>query len=56
MDVAMPGMDGYETTRAIRSAERFRALPIIAVSGRVDDLERAELHRLRGERLRAKAG
>jgi CheY-like chemotaxis protein len=40
MDVAMPGLDGYETTRAIRSTARFRALPIIAVSGRVEDRTR----------------
>jgi two-component system chemotaxis sensor kinase CheA len=35
MDIMMPVMDGYETIRAIRQLERFKALPIIAVTGKV---------------------
>jgi CheY-like chemotaxis protein len=31
----MPGMDGYETIRAIRAIDRFKSLPIIAVTGKV---------------------
>jgi signal transduction histidine kinase len=33
LDVAMPGMDGFETARMIRSRERNRATPIIFVTG-----------------------
>jgi signal transduction histidine kinase len=33
LDVAMPGMDGFETARLIRSRERNRATPIIFVTG-----------------------
>jgi PAS domain S-box-containing protein len=32
MDVQMPVMDGYETTRAIRQIKKFQKLPIIAMT------------------------
>lgn len=34
MDIMMPGLDGYETIRIIRGIERFRDLPIIAITAR----------------------
>jgi signal transduction histidine kinase/HAMP domain-containing protein len=40
MDIMMPGLDGYATIRAIRKQERFKTLPIIAVTGKVVSGER----------------
>ncbi len=36
----MPGMDGYDTMRAIRALDEFRTVPIIAVTGKVVPGER----------------
>jgi CheY-like chemotaxis protein len=39
-DIMMPVMDGYDTIRAIRAIERFRTVPILAVTGKVVPGER----------------
>ena len=34
LDIMMPGMDGYDTMRAIRQISKFRSLPIVALTAK----------------------
>ncbi len=39
-DIMMPGMDGYDTMRAIRALDEFATIPIVAITGKVVPGER----------------
>ena len=43
MDIALPGMDGLEATRKLKSSDATRSLPVVALTAqaRKEDAERA---------------
>jgi diguanylate cyclase (GGDEF)-like protein len=43
LDIEMPGMDGIQTLRAIRSSEMLRRLPVVALTAHVTPEERARV-------------
>jgi two-component system chemotaxis sensor kinase CheA len=40
-DIEMPRMDGFELTEAIRRSQRSRELPVILISARCSDRDKA---------------
>ena len=40
MDIVMPGLNGFQTTRAIGADERIRNIPVVICSGKSQDSDR----------------
>ena len=55
MDIMMPEMDGYQTMREIRKDDRFRALPMLALTAKAMKGDRENLGSRRSDYI-AKAG
>jgi CheY-like chemotaxis protein len=45
-DVAMPGLDGFELAEALRSGQSTAQIPLIFLSGELDDGNKARAHSL----------
>ncbi len=44
LDVVMPGIDGYQVCRTLKSVARTAALPVIFVTGLTDEAERSRAY------------
>lgn len=47
-DLAVPGMDGFEFCRALRTSDRTRTIPILAVTGHSEYLDQPDRFRQAG--------
>ena len=46
VDISIPGVDGWETTRRLRSDVRTRAVPVLLVTGHALDADRQRANEL----------
>ena len=42
LDIILPGMDGYQAARTLKSDERYKGIPIIFISGLTDEMSETE--------------
>jgi twitching motility two-component system response regulator PilG len=46
LDISMPGIDGFELCRTVRSLPKFKTVPIIMVTSRDTEQDRVEARRV----------
>jgi len=46
LDIVMPGMDGFETLKALKADPATRGIPVLMCTGRTDEKELARAKRL----------